>query len=475
VASQLHLLRQFVPFTTYRYLTSSDMAVDKLRKPPQAPPVFTGTPTSIIDDTKHLIERSRKVYDQVVANVELDAATFANVLLPLAHVENAMTLEAHTISFYKDVSTDSKLRDASSEAQKLLDDFAIETSMHEDLYKLVDAVLKKNEDLDPESHQLLEKVHKDYIRNGLKLPAGPRRDRFKEIKKRLTQLTIGFRKNQNEENGGIWFFPQELEGVPEDVLSGLEKGGEENKGMLRLTFQYPDLLTTLRYAKNSETRKRFYIANQNKCNQNVPLFKEVTVLRDEAARLLGYPNHAAFRIEDKMAKKPETVDTFLGDLRSRLTADGQREIEMLKQLKKADLESRGESFDGKYFLWDHGFYNQLMLEKQYSVDQQKIAEYFPLQTTIRGMLEIFEHLFGLFFVEITGDERNKLADSGKGNDIVWHEDVQVFSVWDDDEQGSGFVGYLYLDLFPREGKYGNAANFNLQPVCMIFAYFGGQI
>jgi len=69
------------------------------------------------------------------------------------------------------------------------------------------------------------------------------------------------------------------------------------------------------------------------CNQNVPLFKEAMVLRDEAAHLLGYPNHAAFYIEDKIAKKPETVDTFLGDLRSRLTAGSQREIEELKQLK----------------------------------------------------------------------------------------------------------------------------------------------
>jgi metallopeptidase MepB len=453
---------------------TSEMVPHKLRKPPQAPPVFTGNPNSIVDDARRLIERSRKVQTQVAENVQPDAATFANVLLPLAHVENAMALEAHILGFYKAVSTDSKLRDASSEAQKLLNDFAIETAMHEDLYKLVDAVLKKNEDLDQESYQLLEKKHKDYIRNGLRLPAGPKRDRFKEIKRRLSRLIIEFRKNQSEENGGIWFIPQELEGVPEDVLSGLEKGKRENKGKLRLTFKYPDLYPTLRYAKNSETRKRVYIANENQCSQNVPLFKEAVVLRDEAARLLGYPNHAAFRIEDKMAKKPETVDNFLCDLRSKLTTSGQREIEKLKQLKKADLESQGESFNGQFFLWDYGFYNRLMLEKQYLVDQQKIAEYFPLQTTIKGMLEIFQHLFSLVFVEITSDERNKLADSRKGSDIVWHKDVQVFSTWDNDEQGSGFVGYLYLDLFPREGKYGHAANFNLRPVCRILTFSLGQ-
>jgi metallopeptidase MepB len=407
------------------------------------------------------------VQDQVAGNVKPDAATFGNVLQPLANVENIIALEGHILGFYKAVSFDSKLRDASREAQKLLDDFAIETAMREDLYKLVDAVLKRKEDLDQESCLLLDKTHKDYIRNGLRLPVGYKRDRFKEVKKRLIQLSIEFRKNQIEEAGGVWFTPQELEGVPEDVLAGLEKGEGENDGLLRLTFKYPDLIPTLRYAKNSETRKRFYIANENKCKQNVPIFKEVMVLRDEAARLLGYPNHATFRIEDKMAKKPKAVDDFLGDLRSRMVTGGQREIEKLKELKKADLESRGQPFDDHYFFWDHGFYNRLMLEKQYSVDQQKIAEYFPLQTTIRGMLEIFQNLFGLVFVEITGDKRDKLAESGKGSDIVWHEDVQVFSTWDDSEQGSGFLGYLYLDLFPREGKDGHPSNYNLQPVCMM--------
>ena len=108
-------------------------------------------------------------------------------------------------------------------------------------------------------------------------------------------------------------------------------------------------------------------------------------------------------------------------------------------------------------------YDRLMEEKDYQLDQQLISEYFPLQTTIRGMLEIFEHLFGLHFVEVVGKDRDSISPSGKGNDIVWHDEVQVFSVWDDEGEGSGFVGYLYLDLFPREGKYGHAANFNLQP------------
>lgn len=435
------------------------MAPSKLRKPPQPPPVFTATPTSVIEDTKKFIDVSRKLTDDIVAKVTEKDASFEKVVLPMAHDENRQGLVAHILGFYQSVSTDQELRDASTEAEKMMDDFSIEASMREDVYRLVDAALKKGDKLDPESQRLLEKEYKSYIRNGLNIPAGPKRDRFKEIKKRLSQLSIIFQKNLNEEKGGIWFTAEELDGVPEDVLSGLRK----EDGKYWLTFKYPDLFPTLKYAKSSATRQKVFIANENKCNQNVPLFREAILLRDEAARLLGYPNHATFRIEDKMAKTPKAVDDFLGDLRGRLSDGGVSEINTLKELKKKDLASRGEKYDDHYYLWDHRFYDRMMVEKDYSLDQQLISEYFPLQTTIQGMLKIFEELFGLVFVEIIGSDRDDISPSGKGGDITWHEDVQVFSVWDDEGEGGGFVGYLYLDLFPRQGKYGHAANFNLQP------------
>ncbi|RDW79446.1 hypothetical protein BP6252_04084 [Coleophoma cylindrospora] len=91
------------------------------------------------------------------------------------------------------------------------------------------------------------------------------------------------------------------------------------------------------------------------------------------------------------------------------------------------------------------------MKQNYSYDRAKVAEYFSLEATINGMLKNFENLFGLDFEEVTG----------RAN--VWHEDVQVYSVWDAEEQGGGFLGYLYLDLYAREGKGESAFNFNLQP------------
>ncbi|KAK3905964.1 Saccharolysin [Staphylotrichum tortipilum] len=461
----------------------------KYANPPQAPPLFTGSKESIVADSKALCDRTRSLLDKLVADIKPAekpaAATFEAVLRPQTEDENESSLSARILGFYQYVSGDSALRDASTEAEKIMDEFSIECSMREDVFRLVDAVynnsglsvsyskdkdrlidasLAKTAGLDDvESARLLEKERKSYLRNGLGLPEGSQRDRFKEIKKRLSQIQIAFQKNLNEENNGIWFTKEELDGVPQDVLDTLEKGKDENEGKIRLSFKYPDLFPTLKFAKSPETRRRVFIDNENKCNQNAPLFKEAILLRDEAARLLGYPDHASFRIEEKMAKTPKTVLDFLGDLKTRLAPGGVKEIDHLLELKKKDHEARGLPFDGDYYLWDHRYYDRMMVEQEYSIDENAIAEYFPLKSTVAGMLRIFEELFGLVFVELTPEDRKRISSTGKAEDIAWHEDVIIFSVWDDASEGEGFVGYLYLDLHPRPGKYGHAANFSLQP------------
>jgi metallopeptidase MepB len=112
-----------------------------------------------------------------------------------------------------------------------------------------------------------------------------------------------------------------------------------------------------------------------------------------------------------MAKTPKTVIDFLDDLRVQLAPGGVKESSHLKEIKSADLQSRGleTTNDGNYYLWDHRFYNRMMVEKEFSIDEQKIAEYFPLQSTVEGMLGIFEELFGFVFVEIQPEDRAKIS------------------------------------------------------------------
>lgn len=163
-----------------------------------------------------------------------------------------------------------------------------------------------------------------------------------------------------------------------------------------------------------------------------------------------------------MAKTPATVNDFLDDLKTRLASGAEKELQKLKELQRSET---GSADMDRYYIWDHRYYSTLMLSRDFQLDKNKIAEYFPLQTCIAGMLKIYEELVGLVFVNIEGKDRDSISETGNGDDIVWHPDVQLFSVWDGDaKEGNGpaFVGYLYFDLYPREGKFGHAANFTLQ-------------
>jgi metallopeptidase MepB len=107
-----------------------------------------------------------------------------------------------------------------------------------------------------------------------------------------------------------------------------------------------------------------------------------------------------------------------------------------------------------------------MMERQYELDQQQLAEYFPLLSTIEYMLKINQHLFGLVFTEITKPNQDSGVTLGyyKSAEMLWHDDVRVFSVWNDKQEGGDFVGYLYLDLYDRKGKPPNACNVPIRPV-----------
>ncbi|PNP47351.1 hypothetical protein TGAMA5MH_01167 [Trichoderma gamsii] len=443
------------------------MAPEQFRNPPQSPPVFTATAESILADAKRSTEKSKSILDQIVATVTPETATFNNTLKPILIDGNDSTGPQNIQTFFQHVSTNESLREASTKAEELLNDFYIEAKMREDVFKLVDAAYstRDSQNLDKESLHILEKERRTYIRNGLLLPPGEKRDRFKEIKKRLSQLCILGKKNLNEEKGGFWFTREELEGVPKDDIDvdTLEKGTGENEGKFKVTFKYNHYTPLMKYAIHEDTRRRYIIADANKSNNNVEIFKEIMELRDEAARLLGYPDHASVRIEEKMAKSPTRVNDFLGDLQVRLAPGGKKEVEVLRGYKERDYKERGIPFDGEFYMWDTSYYSRIMKEVEYSVDEVAISQYFPAESSFAGMLKIFEEIFGFVFVELGKEDRARLSPTGKAEDISWHEDVIMYSVWDEAAKGGEFCGYLYLDLFPRDNKYGHYANFGIEP------------
>jgi metallopeptidase MepB len=179
------------------------MILAKYQKPPQAPPNFNATPESLEADTEKLFEKTRGLIDKIATEIKAEDAKFENVVLPIARNWDIFRLASYIINFYQEVSISANLRQASSKAAKMIDDFDREFFMREDIYRLVEAIFEKGEELDLESERLLERNREDYIQNGLGLPAGPLRDRFKKIKKDLDREISDFQTNLYEENGGI--------------------------------------------------------------------------------------------------------------------------------------------------------------------------------------------------------------------------------------------------------------------------------
>lgn len=423
------------------------------RSPPQIAPSLSHTPASIRESVNHLLKQSRDLHDRLV-NTADKGTSWETSNAPLAYHENRVSLETNILKFYQYASPSADLRAASREAALKLEEFEIEKYMRDDLFNIVDTVKRdpSSQSLDIQSRHYLDGEHRKYVANGLGLEPGPQRDRFRKIKKRMNVLSVEFQSNLDEGSGEISVSIQDLDGVPAEVTKRLERDPERGD-VVKITLQYADYFPIMDNAKSSDTRKRLFLAFENKCKDNVPLFREMMILRDEAARLLGYANYAAYQLEDRLVTSPEKVNSFLDDLRRRLADRGAEEIKRLKALKIADI--REEPTTG-YYLWDHRYYNRLLLEKEYQIDQQEIAEFFPLYKTLEGMLDIFSKLFGLVFYEVDASSQTK--------DLAWHPDVRIFHVWDDDNEGGEFVGYLYLDLYARDGKRGHPCNINLQPV-----------
>ncbi|OWB78197.1 hypothetical protein B5S32_g2385 [[Candida] boidinii] len=459
VASSAVLLNQYINHNNINSIQKNSFSSMSFKekvtiKPPQAPPVWNHTPESIAKDTEILIKKATDLDDQIAAN--LDSATIDSVIKPYAQLENEQAFLINQLSFYQHVSASKELRDASNASDEKFRAYSIEAGLREDVFKSINKVYnetKDSTDLDKETSRFISKVNKQYQRNGLALPI-EKREKIKEIKQKLSTLALKFSKNLGEETEHILYKTEELSGVPKDVIDQFEIVEKDGVSYHKMTFKYPDLFPVLKYASNPETRKRSFIGDQNKVPENADILIEAVKLRAQLANLLGYKNFSEYILEERMAKNPENVMNFLIDLKQKLKPLGEKEIVYLKDLKLKDLKEKSlPTDDTNYYVWDHRYYHTKMLETDYKVDEQKISEYFPMQSTVEKMLAIFEHIFKLQFVETPKEEAS-----------TWHEDVKQFAVWKlDNPESPEFVGWLYFDLHPREGKYGHAANFGIAP------------
>lgn len=297
--------------------------------------------------------------------------------------------------------------------------------------------------LDAPSQRLLDRFLRDKRRAGLALPED-KQAKFKELKTKISNLCIEFAKNLDEEHGFLLFTKEELNGVPDDVVSGYTTVEEGGITKYKVTHKTPDIIPLLNNAKNPDTRKKAYISYENRSTINTPLFKEIMDLRKEAASILGYEQWADFVIETKMAKDAKTANAFLDDLLAKIKPIGEKERAKLLQLKQEDCEDQKIPFDDTFYAWDYRYLNRLYIDKHFQLNDEKVKQYLPVEHVVQKVLDIYQRILSVKIAPVQ-------------DAATWHKEVTVFSVWDKvaDGQESAFLGYLYLDLFPRENKVRN--------------------
>jgi peptidyl-dipeptidase Dcp len=370
-------------------------------------------------------------------------ATFENTMIALE--KSGQTLERVAEVFFTLSSADS-----SDFIDGLEEDIAPLLAAHSDairlnprLYDRISALHDTRESLglDLESVYLIERYYAEFTQAGAGLD-DESKVALREFNQRLSTLTTKFEKNLHADTNDLALVLDdvaELDGLSAGEISAAAEAAKE-RGLddrYLLTLILPTGQPSLASLTNREVRKRLMAASRSRGIRggqydNRDIVLEITRLRAERARLLGFPTHAAVVTSDETARTPEAVD----DLLRRLAPPAARNA----KAEQKDLQEQiGESFE--LASWDWAFYSEKVRKANYDVDTSEMRPYFEAERVLKdGVFFAANTIYGITFTERT--------------DLVgYHPDVRLFEVFNDD--GSP-VGLFLYDLYTRDSKKGGA-------------------
>lgn len=392
---------------------------------------------------KAAIEQHDKEIQEIVSNKE--AATFDNTIAALEFSGQLLSRIQGVYFNMLAANTSTELQKAQEEIGPLLAHHSDNVSMNADLFKRVKAVWdgKDKQNYTDEQKAVLEKVYKNFVRNGALLDANKQKE-LRAVNAELTKVEAKFDANLLAETKAYKLVvgkKEDLAGLPQgeiDKAAALAKStGLDGKWVF--TLDNPSFIPFVTYAANRELRKHIFEARINRCNNggatdNNALVAKMAELRAKKANILGYETFAHYQLEERMAKTPEKVFKLLEDLLSYSVPVAKKEAAEFQKL--LDKDEKGAKLEA----WDMYYYAEKVRQQKYDFDAEQTRPYFEIDNVRQGCFETLKKLYGISFTE-----RKDIS--------VYAEDVRVFEA--KNEKGE-HVGILYWDPFTRDSKQSGA-------------------
>ncbi len=340
---------------------------------------------------------------------------------------------SYRLAFLSAVHADKAVRDASDACEKRWNGFFARVAQDVQLYRAASRV----QPADEVERLLLKTMLEEFDDAGVGLPPA-RRAQARRLNERIAALGQDFERHIRDANLRLAFTEAELQGVPQAVWSAARR---DPQGRVLLGLDAPTYGPVLQLAEQAATRERMWRAKTDEGGPaNIRLLAEITRLRLAYARLLGAASWAEFVIRRRMAGTPQQVEAFLGEVRAAVQDREQRELAELRQSKAEHL---GRPLDQvRLDRWDVAFYTERVRRARYAVDQEAFRQHFPPQQSLQFALRLVERLMGVRYQRVDGAP-------------AWHPEVQTYAV--SDASTGAPLGTLWVDLYPREGKYNHAA------------------
>ena len=362
------------------------------------------------------IEQQKKELDAILANP--DAPTFDNTVAAYEYSGEILTKVSLVLFNLQETEGNEEMDKVVEEATALMTAHEDEMSMNKAFFERVKAVYDADQSgLTREQQMVLKNLYESFTRSGVALDEASQ-ERLKDINQKIAAAQQKFGTNLLAENNAF----KETFGVPVSA--------------------YPAEMTGCEDRDRREAMFKAYSSRGNNGNEydNKALCLEILKLRAEKARMLGFDTFAAYQLDNKMARNPQTVDSFLGQIMGPAASKAVEEIADMQEIMDEDIAA-GKLAEGSTIQpWDWFYYAEKVRQRKYALDEELTKPYFKMENVRHGVFAAAEKIYGVKVEPLSGVP-------------VYNEAVDAFKVTDAD---GSLLGIFMTDYFPRDSKRGGA-------------------